>query len=69
MAQCVKLATRASAGRDQAFLRIGNNNNAFVEAWERRSAPFHDGFVDGDFNVDFRIQVDAPPLHDYAFIL
>jgi Ca2+-binding RTX toxin-like protein len=57
---------------NQAFTWIGNDN-AFVEAWGAGQLRFNGGFVegdvDGDFVVDFRIQVTSPPLPDTAFIL
>lgn len=57
---------------DQAFTWIGNDNN-FVEAWGAGQLRFNGGYlegdVDGDFNVDFRIEVNSASLHDYAFVL
>jgi serralysin len=59
-------------GGDQAFTWIGNDN-AFVEAWGAGQLRFNGGFVEGnvngDFVVDFRIQVTSPPLPESAFIL
>jgi Ca2+-binding RTX toxin-like protein len=57
---------------NQAFTWIGNDN-AFVEAWGAGQLRFYGGLVegdvDGDFVVDFRIQVTSPPLPETAFIL
>jgi Ca2+-binding RTX toxin-like protein len=57
---------------NQAFTWIGNDN-AFVEAWGAGQLRFNGGFVEGDVNgdfvVDFRIQVSSPPLPETAFIL
>jgi Ca2+-binding RTX toxin-like protein len=59
-------------GGNQAFTWIGNNNN-FVEAWGAGQLRFNGGFVEGDVNgdfaVDFRIQVTSAPLPESAFIL
>ena len=61
-----------TGGDDQAFTFIGNNNN-FVAAWGAGQLRFNGGFVegdiDGDLNVDFRIQVNAPSLLAADFIL
>ena len=57
---------------NQAFTWIGNDN-AFVEAWGAGQVRFNGGFVEGDVNgdfvVDFRIQVASAPLPETAFIL
>ena len=57
---------------NQAFTWIGNDN-AFVGAWGAGQLRFNGGFVEGDVNgdfvVDFRIQVTSPPLPNSAFIL
>ncbi len=61
-----------NVGGDQAFTWIGNDND-FVQSMGAGQLRFNDGYVegdvDGDMVADFRIEVNAPPLHDYAFIL
>jgi Ca2+-binding RTX toxin-like protein len=61
-----------NAAGDQAFLFIGNNN-AFVPSFGAGQLRFNGGFLEGDVNgdlvADFRIEVNAPPLPDGAFIL
>jgi Ca2+-binding RTX toxin-like protein len=55
---------------NQAFTWIGNNN-AFTGVAGQLS--LHGSFIEGDVNgdtvADFRIQINLPELHDYAFVL
>jgi Ca2+-binding RTX toxin-like protein len=61
-----------TAGGDQAFIWIGNNN-AFSDTLGAGQLRFNGGFLEGDVNgdlvADFRIQVDSAPLHDFALVL
>jgi Ca2+-binding RTX toxin-like protein len=57
---------------NQAFIWIGNDN-AFTPDFGAGQLRFNGGFVEGDVNgdfvVDFRIQVSSAPIHDYGFVL
>jgi Ca2+-binding RTX toxin-like protein len=57
---------------NQAFRWIGNEND-FVDEWGAGQLRFNGGFVEGDVNgdfvVDFRIQVTSAPIHEYGFVL
>jgi hypothetical protein len=57
---------------NQAFIWIGNDN-AFTPDFGAGQLRFNGGFVEGDVNgdfaVDFRIQVTSAPIHEYGFVL
>jgi serralysin len=57
---------------NQAFIWIGNDN-AFTTDFGAGQLRFNSGVVegdvDGDFVVDFRIQVTSGPIHDYGLVL
>jgi Ca2+-binding RTX toxin-like protein len=68
-----KIDANSLVSGDQSFLWIGNNNNFYADADPRGQLRFNGGFVEGDVNddlvVDFRIQVNSAPIHEYGIIL